>query len=118
MKWLSRLSRLFGKSESEEVDDNEPPERFHCIRFMTEKGEQRFPSFKTMPAYTPSLTSVLAPDVTLADDVSIEPIRNVLPGATYKIYVQNFPKGSKVEVRLLQGLKVRALLRSLLPYLP
>ena len=40
MKWLSRLSRVFGKSESEEVDDNEPPERFHCIRFMTEKGEQ------------------------------------------------------------------------------
>ena len=40
MKWLSRLSRLFGKSESEEVDDNEPPERFHCIRFMTETGEQ------------------------------------------------------------------------------
>lgn len=37
MKWLSRL---FGKSESEEVDDDETPERFHCIRFRTDKGEQ------------------------------------------------------------------------------
>lgn len=35
MKWLSRL---FGKSE--EVDDDETPERFHCIRFRTDKGEQ------------------------------------------------------------------------------
>ena len=84
----------------DEAEDMQP-----CGVTVTEKGEQRFPSFKTMPAYTPSLTSILAPDVTLADDVSIEPVRNVLPGATYKIWVQNFPRGSKVEIKLLNGLR-------------
>jgi len=76
-----------------------------CGVTVTEKGEQRFPSFKSMPAYKPSLISALAPDVTVADDVSIVPIKTLEPGATYKIYVQNFPAGTKLNIKLLNGLK-------------
>ena len=36
MQWLSRL---FGRSEPEETED-EAPQKLHCIRFMTDRGEQ------------------------------------------------------------------------------
>lgn len=38
MKWLARL---FGR-ETDDTDDTDgdTPEKFHCIRFMTDKGEQ------------------------------------------------------------------------------
>lgn len=35
MKWLARL---FGRSEPEEVE--ETSDKLHCIRFMTDRGEQ------------------------------------------------------------------------------
>ncbi|KAM3568821.1 hypothetical protein VYU27_009065 [Nannochloropsis oceanica] len=87
-------------SNWDEREDMQP-----CGVTVAEKGEQRFPSLKSCPAYTPSLTSVLAPSMTLADDVSIEPIRQVMPNTTYKIFIQNFPEGSKVEIKLLNGLE-------------
>ena len=77
-----------------------------CGIIITEKGEQRYPSIKAMPAFRPSTTSLLAPNVVVADGTSIEPLRKLVPGEAYKIYVQNFPAGSKVVVRLLQGLQL------------
>ena len=89
-----------------------------CGITIVEKGEQRYPSFKAMPAFKPSTTQLMAPNVVVADDTSIIPVQKLVPGEQYKIYVQNFPAGSKAEVRLLQGLKVRALPPSLPPSLP
>jgi hypothetical protein len=37
MKWLARL---FGKSEDTEDTDDDVPQKLHCIRFMTDRGEQ------------------------------------------------------------------------------
>ena len=87
-------------------DQNFEEELVPCGITITEKGEQRFPSIKTMPAYKPSETFNIAPNLVLADDTSIEPVRSIVPGETYKIYVQNFPAGSKVDVKLLEGSKV------------
>ena len=41
MNWLKRLFKFFGweLSSAKEVAQ-EQPERYHCIRFMTDKGEQ------------------------------------------------------------------------------
>ncbi len=77
-----------------------------CGIAITEKAEQRFPSIKTMPAYQPSETASIAPNVVVADATSIAPLRKLVPGETYKIYVQNFPAGSKVAVKLLEGMNV------------
>ena len=76
-----------------------------CGAVMTEKGEHRFPSIETMPAFRPSLTGSLGPDVTIADGVSITPPRTLVPGETYKVYVQNFPAGTKIILKLLAGLE-------------
>jgi hypothetical protein len=59
-----------------------------------------------MPAYRPSEVWFIAPNLVVADDTSIDPIRTVVPGETYKIFVQNFPARSKVEIKLLQSLQM------------
>jgi hypothetical protein len=86
---------------SEDTDDVEP-----CGITITEKAEQRLPSIKTMPAFRPSETSITAPNVAISDGVSIVPANKLEAGKPYTIFVQNFPKGSKVNVKLLSGLKI------------
>lgn len=34
------LQRIFGSDVTEEKPDEPKPEKYHCIRFMTERGEQ------------------------------------------------------------------------------
>jgi hypothetical protein len=45
MSWLKRLVKVFGWdissiSKEDPIIAPEEPEKMHCIRFMTEKGEQ------------------------------------------------------------------------------
>ena len=42
MNWLKKILNWFGFTLSRRLEPIVPPqkERFHCIRFMTEKGEQ------------------------------------------------------------------------------
>lgn len=71
-----------------------------CGITIAEKGETRIPSLEKMPAFKPSQKSTLGPDVVIADGVSIEPVKFLAPGETYTVYLQNFPQGSKVDLRL------------------
>lgn len=75
-----------------------------CAITITEKGETRIPSLQKMPAFKPSDRFTLGPDVVIADGVSIEPVRFLSPGETYTVFVQNFPKGSKIDLKLMDGL--------------
>ena len=74
-----------------------------CAAAVVEKGETRIPSIKKMPAFKPSEKLVMGPNVVVADDKSIVPLTKLVPGETYKVYVQNFPYGSEVSVKLLSG---------------
>ncbi len=75
-----------------------------CGITIMEKGETRVPSLQKMPAFTPSRRFTLGPDVVIADGVSIEPVKFLTPGETYTVFVQNFPKGSKIDLKLMAGL--------------
>lgn len=75
-----------------------------CAIRITEKGEQRYPSINSMPAFKPSRRLMIGPDVVIADGVSIEPVKFLYPGETYVVYLQNFPKGATIEVMLMDGL--------------
>ena len=77
-----------------------------CAVAVVEKGETRYPSIKKMPAFKPSEKLVFAPNLVVADDTSIVPLSKLAPGETYKIYVQNFPQGSKVNIKLMNGWKL------------
>ena len=76
-----------------------------CGITITEKGEQRVPSMKNMPAFKPSQKFTIGPDVVISDDVSIEPVKFLIPGETYTVFVQNFPRGSTIDLKLMDGLK-------------
>lgn len=75
-----------------------------CGIRITEKDETRVPSMKNMPAFKPIQKWALGPDVAIADGVSIEPVKFLYPGETYTVYVQNFPKGLQVDLKLMNGL--------------
>jgi len=77
-----------------------------CGITIKEKGEHRVPSMEKMPAFKPSTTITLGPDVWIADGVSIEPVKFLSAGETYVVYVQNFPRGSKIDLKLMEGLKL------------
>jgi hypothetical protein len=42
MNWLKRLFKFFGweLSSAKDAVQSEEPVKYHCIRFMTDKGEQ------------------------------------------------------------------------------
>eukprot|EP00624_Nannochloropsis_granulata_P007056 evm.model.NODE_6023_length_1776_cov_169.248306.1 len=75
-----------------------------CGITIKEKGEQRIPSMEKMPAFTQM--SSLGPDVWIMDGVSIEPVKFLSAGETYIVSVQNFPKGSRIDLKLMEGLKM------------
>ena len=75
-----------------------------CGITITEKGEQRYPPASAMPAFRPSQKMTLGPDVMIADDISIEPVKRLSPGKIYTVFVQNFPKGSTINLKLMDGL--------------
>jgi hypothetical protein len=78
-----------------------------CAAAVVEKGETRFPSIKKMPAFKPASGMLqMGPNVVVADGKSIVPVSKLVPGETYKVYVQNFPQGSEVNVKLLNGFKL------------
>jgi hypothetical protein len=62
-----------------------------------------YPAFKAMPSFKPSKKFVLGPDMVIADGVSIEPVKFLTVGETYTVFVQNFPKGSKIDLKLMSG---------------
>jgi len=74
-----------------------------CAITISEKGEQRYPSYKNMPSFKPSQKFTLGPNVVIADGVSIEPVKFLSAGETYTVFVQNFPKGSKIDLKLMEG---------------
>lgn len=76
-----------------------------CSVTVDKKADTRFPSISHMPAFQPSTRSKIGPDIVVSDGVSIVPADEVVPGKTYQIFVQNFPKGSKVLVQLVTGAK-------------
>ena len=74
-----------------------------CAIAITEKGETRIPSIRKMPAFKPSQRFTIGPDVVIGDGVSIEPVKFLAPGETYTVFVQNFPKGSQIDLKLMDG---------------
>ena len=74
-----------------------------CAITITEKGETRVPSIKSMPAFKPSQKFTFGPNVVIADGVAIEPVKFLSPGETYTVFVQNFPRGSKIDLKLMEG---------------
>jgi len=76
-----------------------------CSVKVNKKADQRYPSINNMPAFKPSSRSKVGPDVVVSDGTSIIPTDEVTPGQTYQIYVQNFPRGSKVNIQLVSGRK-------------
>jgi hypothetical protein len=76
-----------------------------CSVRATKKTDTRFPSIHHMPAFQPSSRSKVGPDVVVSDGSSIVPTGEIIPGQTYQIFVQNFPRGSKVNIHLVSGRK-------------
>lgn len=76
-----------------------------CTIKVEKKADMRFPSIGNMPAFQPSSRSKVGPDVVVSDGRSIVPADEVVPGQTYQIWVQNFPRGSKVNIQLVTGRK-------------
>jgi hypothetical protein len=76
-----------------------------CSVTVAKKADQRFPSISNMPAFQPSTRAKVGPDVVVSDGSSIVPTDEVIPGQTYQIFVQNFPRGSKVNIQLVSGRK-------------
>lgn len=74
-----------------------------CSISMAKKASIRFPSIEHMPPFQPSSRAKIGPDVVVSDGKSIVPADEVSPGKTYQIWVQNFPKASKVNIQLLMG---------------
>ena len=82
---------------TDDTDDAEP-----CGVAIIEKAEQRMPSIKTMPSFKPSENGgLMGPNVAVSDGESIVPATKLEAGKPYTIFVQNFPKGIAVNVKML-----------------
>ena len=74
-----------------------------CSVSVSKKTDTRFPSIKRMPAFQPSARAKVGPDVVVSDGKSIVPADQLVAGETYQIFVQNFPRGSKINLQLVSG---------------
>ena len=70
---------------------------------LEKKSSNQYPSINNMPAFFPSKRSSIGPDVVVSDGQSIVQAESIEPGKTYKIYAQNFPKGSTVQLQLMSA---------------
>jgi hypothetical protein len=78
-----------------------------CSITLKRMGAAKYPSLQNMKGFKPMTTSGLSlvgPSLTVASEKAIVPVTQLVEGETYKLYVQNFMKGSKININLVQGL--------------
>lgn len=73
-----------------------------CSVTFTQKTITKFPALERMPAYQPSDTlGSFGPDIVVSSDTSIVPVSKLVVGQEYKMFVQNFPENSQVDISLI-----------------
>jgi hypothetical protein len=86
------------------IDNWDPKEDIQpCKVALVKKNSIKYPSINNMPAFFPSRRGNLGPDVVVADGDSIVATESIEPGKTYKIYAQNFPRGTTVQLNLMSA---------------
>lgn len=77
-----------------------------CSIALKRVGVANYPSFGNMKGFKPlsSGMSLAGPSITLASEKAITPISKIIEGETYKMYIQNFMKGAKINIHMVKGL--------------
>ena len=78
-----------------------------CSMLLKRVATAKYPSLQNMKGFKPlnNGMSLIGPSLTVASEAAIVPVTELVEGQTYKLYVQNFMKGSQINVFLIKGLE-------------
>jgi len=78
-----------------------------CSMLIRRVATAKYPSLQNMKGFKPlnNGMSLIGPSLTVASEAAIVPVTELVEGQTYKLYVQNFMKGSQINVFLIKGLE-------------
>jgi len=78
-----------------------------CTMLLKRVATAKYPSLQNMKGFKPlnNGMSLIGPSLTVASEAAIVPVTELVEGQTYKLYVQNFMKGSQINVYLIKGLE-------------
>lgn len=72
-----------------------------CGLTVTRKAAIVYPPIERMPPFQPRGLALVGPAVVVGSGAAIAPVDHVVRGRPYTLFLQNFPAGSPVEVRLV-----------------